>query len=150
MLACFSALFLFTVPSASPQNLTGFINGSRYIFLVWLPPPVDTHNGVIQQYRISILVSETQESLVLFSEDIELVFDIAHPYYTYTFAVAAETIGTGPYGEELTITTPEDGNGHVEYDSIMSQLLLNSHPSQYLLLLHSSLKLWQLVQVVFV
>ena len=65
---------------------------------------------------MSISVSETRESLILFSEDTELVFDIAHPYYTYTFAVAAETIGTGPYGEELTITTLEDGNRPVVCD----------------------------------
>ena len=106
-------IFLFTVPSASPQNLTGFANGSRCIFLLWFPPPVDTHNGVIQRYIISITITETRESLVLFSEDDELVFNIAHPYYTYTFAVAAETIGAGPYGEELTIVTPEDGNGNL-------------------------------------
>jgi receptor-type tyrosine-protein phosphatase Q len=96
------------IPSASPQNLTGFANGSRCIILIWLPPPVDTRNGVIQRYTISIFVTETRESLVLFSEGAQLVFDIAHPYYTYTFAVAAETIGAGPYGAELTITTPED------------------------------------------
>ena len=65
---------------------------------------------------MSISVSETRESLVLFSEDTKLVFDIAHQYYTYTFAVAAETIGTGPYGDELTITTLEDGNRSVVCD----------------------------------
>ena len=116
MLSCFIFFIVTPVPSASPQNLTGFANSSRLIFLIWLPPPVDTHNGVIQRYRVSISVSETQASLVLFSEETELVFDIAHPYYTYTFTVAAETFGAGPYGEELTITTPEDGNGCTEYD----------------------------------
>ena len=100
------------VPSASPQNLRGFVNTSRSILLIWDPPPVDTQNGVIQQYRISVLVGETQESLVLFSEETQFEFDIAHPYYTYTFAVAAETIGIGPYGAEFIISTPEDGNAH--------------------------------------
>ena len=141
-------LFFFPVPSASPQNLTGFANSSRYISLFWLPPPVDTHNGVIQRYRVSISVIETRTSLVLFSEDTELEFDVAHPYYTYTFAVAAETIGTGPYGEELTITTPEDGNGHTI--SMIASLVIPFSSFQYPLQFHSSLKLWQLVQVVFV
>ena len=37
------------------------------------------------------------------------MFDVAHPFYTYTFSVAAETIGAGPFGAEFTITAPEDG-----------------------------------------
>ena len=37
------------------------------------------------------------------------MFNAAHPYYTYTIAVAAETIGPGPYGAEFTIRMPEDG-----------------------------------------
>ena len=61
-------------------------------------------------YRVSVSVRETRQSFFLFLEDTELAFDLAHPYYTYTFSVAAETvIGIGPYGPEFTITTPEDG-----------------------------------------
>ena len=37
------------------------------------------------------------------------MFNLAHPYYTYTISVAAETIGTGPHGADFTIRTPEDG-----------------------------------------
>ena len=82
---------------------------SRSILVNWLPLPMDSQNGVILHYRITVSVRESRESFVLFSQDTQLVFDVAHPFYTYTFAVAAETIGTGPFGEEVTIVTPEDG-----------------------------------------
>ena len=43
-------------------------------------------------------------------EETELAFDTAHPFYTYTFSVAAETnVGTGPFAAEVTLTAPEDG-----------------------------------------
>ena len=97
------------VPSAAPQNLTVTIVDSRSLHLNWLPPPPDSQNGVIAQYRLSVSVRETHESFVLFLEPTQLLFDTAHPYYTYTFSVAAETIGIGPFGEGITIVTPEDG-----------------------------------------
>ena len=99
----------FSVPSAAPQNLTVTVVNSRTFVLYWIPPPPETQNGVIRQYRLSVFVRETREPYLLFLEDTQFVFDVAHPFYTYTFTVAAETIGTGPYGEEITITAPEDG-----------------------------------------
>ena len=104
-----TVLLLFLVPSDAPQNLTVVATDSRSLLLTWLPPPPDTQNGVIQQYIITISVRETRDSFVLFSNDEQFMFNLAHPYYTYTISVAAETIGTGPYGEEFTIRTPEDG-----------------------------------------
>ena len=82
---------------------------SRSLLLNWLPPRPDTQNGVITQYRLTVSVRETRQSFVLFLEPTQLLFDTAHPHYTYTFSVAAETIGAGQFGEEITIVTPEDG-----------------------------------------
>ena len=96
------------VPAAAPQNLTATALDSRTVLLYWLPPPLDAQNGIIQEYTISVTVSETREELVIVSNQTELMFS-AHPYYTYTFTVAAVTIGPGPFGTEYTITTPEDG-----------------------------------------
>ena len=102
-------ILILTVPSAAPQNLTVSAVDSRSLLLSWLPPPLDTQNGVIRDYIITINVDETRESLILFSQGTQLMFNAAHPYYTYTIAVAAETIGPGPYGAEFTIRMPEDG-----------------------------------------
>ena len=75
-----------------------------------MPPPVETQNGIIRMCRVSVSVRESWQSFLLFVEGTELQFDSAHPYYTYTFSVAAETaIGMGPFGEEITLTAPEDG-----------------------------------------
>ena len=106
----YSSCSLFTVPSASPQNLTVTAVNSRLLVLTWDPPSAETQNGVIQAYGVSIYVRDTRQSFFLFLEDTQLEFNLAHPFYTYTFSVAAETsIGTGPYGTEVTITAPEDG-----------------------------------------
>lgn len=102
-------MFFTTVPSAAPQNMTVTAVNSRSILVQWLPLPPASQNGVIRHYRITVSVRESRESFVIFSQGTQLVFDAAHPYYTYTFSVAAETIGTGPFGEEVTIVTPEDG-----------------------------------------
>jgi hypothetical protein len=96
-------------PSAPPQNLTVFAVHSRLLVFSWMPPPADTQNGVIRSYRVSVSVTETRQSFFLFLEGTELEFDSAHPFYTYTFSVAAETvIGAGPFGVDVTLTAPED------------------------------------------
>lgn len=97
------------VPSAAPHNVTATAVNSRLIDISWSPPPADAQNGVIRLYKVMVSVRETLESQTLTTTETELSFT-AHPYYMYTISVASETVnGTGPYGEEFTLTTPEDG-----------------------------------------
>ena len=98
------------MPSAAPQNVTATALDSRTIELTWEPPPEDTHNGLIRQYSIDIFVSETRETFVtLMSHNSTntLVMDL-HPYYTYSFKVAAVTIAAGPQSMEVILKTLED------------------------------------------
>ena len=81
-----------------------------------MPPPADTQNGIIRSYRVSVSVTETRQSFFLFLEGTELQFNSAHPFYTYTFTVAAETVnGAGPFGVDVTLTAPEDGKSKSYY-----------------------------------
>ena len=99
-----------TVPSAAPQNVTATSLDSRTIELTWKPPPEDTHNGIIRQYSIDIFVSETRENVIKHvsqNSTSTLVMDL-HPYYTYSFKVAAITVAAGPQSMEVILKTLED------------------------------------------
>ena len=75
---------------------------------------------------MSVSVTETRQSFFLFLEGTELEFDSAHPFYTYTFSVAAETvIGAGPFGVDVTLTAPEDGKSYYIIMYIFIQFPLN-------------------------
>ena len=109
LLALLYFVWIFSVPSSAPQNLTIVVQNSRSLLLNWLPPPLDAQNGIIRSYSIFIYIEDTRQWLELNSNETEFVFDLAHPFYTYEIAVAAVTIGAGNYTETQRITTPEDG-----------------------------------------
>lgn len=47
-------LTLHTVPSASPQTVSISVSHEQNntIHLSWEPPPLDTHNGILQGYQV--------------------------------------------------------------------------------------------------
>ena len=102
-------LSFISVPSAAPQNLTVTVVNSRTFVLYWVPPPPETQNGVIRQYHYQCLLEKHVKQYLLFLEGTQFVFDVAHPFYTYTFTIAAETIGNWTIWRRVTITAPEDG-----------------------------------------
>lgn len=99
----------FAAPSSPPQNITGTALSSLSILLMWSPPPLDSQNGIIVQYRVNITEINTGDvfSLVSYSTSIHVQF--LHPYYTYVCIISAVTIEEGPYSEGVTVTTSEDG-----------------------------------------
>lgn len=101
----------FTVPSGPPTNLTAISLSSSYIKLTWMPPPPHNQNGIIREYTINYYVSETRERITKRSPENStsaIVTDL-HPYYTYSFQVAAVTIGDGPLSTQVTVRTLESG-----------------------------------------
>ena len=72
---------------------------------------MDTHNGIIRQYSIDIYVSETRENFfkVMSDNSTSTVVTELHPYYTYSFKVAAVTTAAGPQSTEVTARTLENG-----------------------------------------
>ena len=107
----FTLYFSFIVPSGPPTNVTATSLSSTSIKLTWMPPPLHNQNGIIREYIIHYYVSETRESVVKQSPDnyTSTIITDLQPYYTYSFKVAAVTVGAGPLSTEFTIRTLESG-----------------------------------------
>lgn len=102
--------FSYTVPSAAPENVSAVALDATTVELLWEAPPLDSQNGIIRHYSIDILVRNTRETFKLQSENVTqtLIMNL-HPYYEYSFQVAAITIGAGPLSMAVTATTSESG-----------------------------------------
>lgn len=105
-LICFS----YTVPSAAPENVCAVVLDATTVELLWEAPPLDSQNGIIRYYSIDVFVKNTREIFKLHSENLTqtLIMNL-HPYYEYSFQVAAITIGAGPLSTAVTATTLESG-----------------------------------------
>ena len=57
-------------------------------------------------------VLETGVSQQLTSTIPELMLSDFHPFYTYSFLIAAVTIGPGPVGDTFIIQMPQSGMYH--------------------------------------
>ena len=79
------------------------------LLLSWNELQEDQANGVVKYYVIKIFVSESGEHFEYTSQETHLIINSTHPYYTYSVQVAAYTIGIGPYTDEFTVVTPQEG-----------------------------------------
>ena len=102
-------IYFFVAPDSSPENLTVTSLSSSSISLAWSPPSLDSHNGIIREYRINVTEVQTGSVYVFTTSTTAIVVPSLHPYYDYRCAVSAYTVDIGPYSEVLVITTPEDG-----------------------------------------
>lgn len=115
-----STYCIIIAPSVPPKNLTIKQVLSRSITLEWLAPEPEQLNGELTHYLIYVTEQETNSSNRLLSTANEVVLDFLHPHYTYSISVSAVTILPGPYTEEVSITTLEDGKNENEYCNITS------------------------------
>ena len=100
----------YPAPSSAPQNLTVTALSPNSISLDWSPPPPHSQNGVIREYRVNVTEVETgTEFYFTTAATSYTVSNILHPYYTYECIVSAYTIAIGPYTDEVTMMTLEDG-----------------------------------------
>ena len=86
---------------------------SRIITLVWEAPPLLTHNGIIQEYILSVVEIVTKSTITYKSQSPKMTLQHLHPYYTYQISVAAVTVDIGPYSA-ITVTTLEEGKQPVQ------------------------------------
>ena len=82
---------------------------STSVYLSWLPPDEDQHNGNIRHYNIRSLDLLSGREVQLNSTNTTSIHSDLHPAYTYRFTVAAATVEIGPYSDPAIITMPEDG-----------------------------------------
>ena len=94
--------------------------------LTWKPPPFDQQNGIITGYIISVSVLETNETFLLYSNTTYLIVTALRPFRTYICIIAAQTgVGTGPFGTQFVLNTPEDGMKYfLNFFASLSSLLI--------------------------
>ena len=66
-------------------------------------------NGIIREYYANVTDTVTGEVQLLSSQSEVLEITNLHPYYTYKVAVAAYTVALGPFTDQITVQTLEDG-----------------------------------------
>ena len=98
-----------TAPSVAPSALNLQSYTSQSITLSWESPPEEDINGVLRKFIIRIYEHETGNIFTESSDDEQTTLPDLHPYYTYSVAVAAQTVDTGPFSNNITIQLAEDG-----------------------------------------
>ena len=123
-----------TVPGGPPLLVTAQPLDPTSLSLSWKPPLLELRNGIIQLYTVKIIELETGILLSQTTEFTSLNETSLHPYYTYTYSVAAETsVGIGPFSSSVVIQLPESGM----YNRILRHSICLHHLiSQLLLVLH--------------
>ena len=90
--------------------------GPTSIFLSWNPPPLEDQNGIIRHYEVVLVALETGETHVHTSATHSVTVSSLQPFTNYSCRVAAETVASGPYTEEITVqTTPAGKNYCIRY-----------------------------------
>ena len=97
------------VPTASPESLSHTEVLSTSVVLQWNPPPPNQQNGLIRHYIINISELETGQNSSLNTTSTEQFITGLHPFYTYAFSISAVTVASGPYSEQYTVQTQQDG-----------------------------------------
>lgn len=101
-----------TVPSLPPRNIYIETLSPTVIFISWLPPPAEGHNGIITSYILHIVEVGTNQ-LDLYernSSHSEILIKGLQPSTEYECLLAAENeVGFGPFSEPLKVITPSDG-----------------------------------------
>ena len=84
------------------------INSST-VNISWDPPPPEHANGIILYNIIHLTgLQDTLVQNITTSSNWALITDL-HPYYNYSFQLAAVTISQGPFSDSQIFTTLEDG-----------------------------------------
>ena len=84
----------------------------RTLLVSWNELQEDQANGVVRHYVVKVFVTESAENFEYTSQDTHLMINNTHPYYTYSVSVSAYTIGHGPYSDEVTVVTPQEGRSN--------------------------------------
>ena len=115
-------VILFSVPDAFPRNLTAINSGPQGVFLSWVPPPLNKHNGVITGYVVKII---GLRELVVDNTTSHSIGGL-NASSSYSFSVAAKTsVGPGPFSEPVSLVTHHGGNAGKPFHQ---SLILYSSP----------------------
>ena len=96
-------------PNVSPSSPVVFGATHDSVSLNWQAVPFEEVNGVVEGYTIAVHEVDTGRNFTMNSNTTQVTLEHLHPFYTYVFSIAAETVGTGPFSESITIQLPEAG-----------------------------------------
>ena len=105
---------MYTVPASSPSNVTIGNMSSTGILIMWdIVPPID-QNGIITMYEVMYQPLETFNGNIATKTinltNMSVLLADLQEFVNYTISVRAYTRkGAGPYSDEVTILTLEDG-----------------------------------------
>ena len=102
--------FVFSlVPSGPPRSVIAKSLNSSTLYISWSSPTSEHQNGYIQGYSINLVEIETGISMTFSTTEQNNTILNLHPYYRYSYKIAAITIGQGPFSEPFVIQLPESG-----------------------------------------
>lgn len=116
-------------PSGSPQEVKCYSTSSTSILVRWLPPPIESQNGIITQYAIQYAATEgedtgTQQIDGISPQSSQYLLENLDKWTEYRVTVTALTdVGAGPESLPQLIRTEEDG-----MCLLKPQLQINSLP----------------------
>lgn len=102
-------------PSGSPQEVKCYSSSSTSILVRWLPPPVESQNGIITQYAIQFAATEGEDAATRQIDGIspqtsQYLLENLDKWTEYRVTVTALTdVGAGPESLPQLIRTEEDG-----------------------------------------
>ena len=120
-----SFFFTHLVPTAVTENLTGSATSSRSIYLSFSSPPSEKLNGILRGYQIYVVEEQTSRNFTVHSSDDQYTLFSLHPHSTYVFSVAATTVGSGSFSENITVVTRQDGK-LLSYNSLSFLFILSN------------------------
>ena len=97
------------MPSAPPREVQARTLSSSSVVLTWELPPEDQLNGVLRGYLVNVTEAETGHQYQISVNSMTYTLEGLHPFYRYSFIVAAITIEPGPFSEVVTLQMPQDG-----------------------------------------
>jgi len=114
LFACTNTNALFSAPVRPPQNVSNLAQNSTTVILEWTEPSFSDRNGIVRLYRIIVCQIEPRESNMYNTTTESLQLKL-HPYYRYSWTVAAYTVAWGPSSEPTEFQMPEDGQSYYIY-----------------------------------
>lgn len=105
------------MPSGSPREISGVAINSSTLALTWQPPAPDQLNGVLSSYLFNVTETETGLQYQISTDLPSYILEGLHPFYRYSFTIAAVTVGAGPFSEIFSFQMPQDGTACINHPS---------------------------------
>jgi len=127
-------------PSMPPENPSGSPKSSTSIAIHWLPPPVDSHNGLLKGYKIRHKLAGYASDSDWYTNDVTdaarltYVLDDLIAWQNYEIQIAAENDkGVGPFCSSIFVRTkegkPDKGPRSVTAEAVSSTVVkINWNP----------------------